>query len=124
MVGPQGASIQVFSGEYDQTEQLNQMQDAVTSGNFNAFIVYAIDGNGVIPGVQAALDAGIVVVGADVVIGPDRNSLVPYPANSIHRQYRWIQNQDRQMIVMACGMSILRSCLFNWRASAHRVQDH
>jgi ribose transport system substrate-binding protein len=104
MVGPQGASIQVFSGEYDQTEQLNQMQDAVTSGNFNAFIVYAIDGNGVIPGVQAALDAGIVVVGADVVIGPDRNSLVPYPglAAFIGSTGEIQGTGIGEMIVMAC----------------------
>lgn len=73
-----GGAVQVFSGEYNQTKQLNQMQDAITSGRFKAFIVYAISGTDVVSGVDAAVAAGIKVVGADVVIGSHPNSLVPY----------------------------------------------
>lgn len=99
-----GGSVQVFSGEYNQTEQLNQMQDAITSGRFQAFIVYAIDGNGVVPGVDAAQAAGIKVIGADVVIGDHPNSLVPYKGLDafVGRTGQLDGEGIGQMVVMAC----------------------
>jgi ribose transport system substrate-binding protein len=104
MLGDRG-TVQVFSGEFDQTEQLNQMQDAITSENFDAFVVYAIDGIGVVPGVEAALEAGIVVVGADVVIGENRNSLLPFEglAGFVGRTGEADGQGIGEMIVLACA---------------------
>lgn len=99
-----GGAVQVFSGEYNQTKQLNQMQDAITSGRFKAFIVYAINGTDVVSGVDAAVSAGIKVVGADVVIGSHPNSLVPYKGLSgfVGGTGKADGDYIGQLVVMAC----------------------
>ena len=73
-----GGNMEVFTASFDPAEQLNQIQDAITSGNFDAFIIYPIDGIGVTVGVDAAAEAGIQVIALDAVIGPDIGTLVPY----------------------------------------------
>jgi ribose transport system substrate-binding protein len=40
-----GASVDVFDGKFDAQEQFNQIQSALTSGKYNAFVVEANDGN-------------------------------------------------------------------------------
>lgn len=40
-----GADIDVFDGKFDAQEQFNQMQSALTSGKYNAFVVEPNDGN-------------------------------------------------------------------------------
>jgi ribose transport system substrate-binding protein len=39
-----GASVQIFDGKFDPTTQFNQLQAALASGKFNAFLVAAVDG--------------------------------------------------------------------------------
>lgn len=73
------AEVVNFSGEYDPLEQINQIQDAIASETFDALLVHPIDSNAVVPVVEDALKAGLVVVGADSPIGPDPDSLEPYP---------------------------------------------
>lgn len=73
------AGVVNFSGEYDPLEQINQIQDAIASENFDALLIHPIDSNAVVPIVEDALAAGLVVVGADSPIGPDPDSLEPYP---------------------------------------------
>lgn len=74
------AEVQVFSGEWDPLAQISQIEDATTTGNFDALIVHPIDNNAVVPAIEAALKKGIKVIGADAPIGPNVNSLDPYPA--------------------------------------------
>ena len=64
---------------YDAIAQSHQIQDAITSKKYDVFIIYACDGNAVVPDVKDALAAGIKVVAADVVIGPNTTSFAPYP---------------------------------------------
>ena len=73
-----GGTIEAFDAGFNAEEQLNQIEDAITSGNFDAFILYSVDGVGVTVGVDAAAEAGIPVIALDAPIGPDRTSLVPY----------------------------------------------
>lgn len=73
-----GGSIEAFDAGFNAEEQLNQIEDAITSGNFDAFILYSVDGVGVTVGVDSAAEAGIPVIALDAPIGPDRTSLVPY----------------------------------------------
>ncbi len=40
-----GAQIDVFDGKFDPQEQFNQLQTALTSGKYNAFVVEPNDGN-------------------------------------------------------------------------------
>lgn len=75
-----GGTVEIFGSDppFDATSQSNQMQDAIVSGNFDVFVIYAVDGNAVVPDVEDAIAAGIKVVAADVVIGPDARTYVPY----------------------------------------------
>jgi ribose transport system substrate-binding protein len=73
-----GGTVQAFNAGFDPAEQLNQIQDAITAGTFDAFIIYSVDGVGVTVGVDAAAEAGIPVISLDAPIGPDRQTLVPY----------------------------------------------
>ena len=73
-----GGTVEAFDAGFNAEEQLNQIEDAITSGNFDAFILYSVDGVGVTVGVDAAAEAGIPVIALDAPIGPDRTSLVPY----------------------------------------------
>ncbi|RCK74711.1 MAG: Ribose ABC transport system, periplasmic ribose-binding protein RbsB [Anaerolineae bacterium] len=73
------AEVVNFSGEYDPLEQINQIQDAIASKTFDVLLIHPIDSNAVVPAVQDALNAGLVVINADSPIGPDPNTLEPYP---------------------------------------------
>jgi len=74
-----GGTVEVFGADppFDATSQSNQIQDAIVSGNFDVFVIYAVDGNAVVPDVEDAIEAGIKVVAADVVIGPDARTYEP-----------------------------------------------
>ena len=73
------ATVDVFGSDppFDATSQSNQLQDAITSGKYDAFIIYAVDGNAVVADVEDAIAAGIKVIAADVVIGPDARTYEP-----------------------------------------------
>lgn len=75
-----GGTVDVFGSDppFDAISQSNQIQDAIVSGNYDAFVIYAVDGNAVVPDVEDAIAAGIKVVAADVVIGPDARTYEPY----------------------------------------------
>lgn len=73
-----GGTVQAFDAGFDPAEQLNQIQDAITAGEFDAFIIYSVDGVGVTVGVDAAAEAGIPVISLDAPINADRQTLVPY----------------------------------------------
>jgi ribose transport system substrate-binding protein len=73
------AEVVNFSGEYDPLEQINQIQDAIASETFDALLIHPIDSNAVVPVVEEALKAGLVVINADSPIGPDPDTLQPYP---------------------------------------------
>lgn len=73
------AEVVNFAGDYDSLKQIDQIQDAIASKNFDALLIHPIDSNAVVPVVEDALKAGLVVVGADSPIGPNPDSLEPYP---------------------------------------------
>ncbi|MFJ6215582.1 sugar ABC transporter substrate-binding protein [Streptomyces sp. NPDC092296] len=57
-----GASVDVFDGKFDAQVQYNQVQSAITSGKYNAFVLEANDGNllcNIIT--KTAANAGILV---------------------------------------------------------------
>lgn len=74
-----GATVDYFSAEFDTQEQINQIQDAMTSGRYDAFIIHPNDSNAVVPVVEEAIAEGYVVIAADGPIGPNTRSLEPYP---------------------------------------------
>ena len=72
-----GAEVQFFDPVFDANTQISQIQDAITAGDWDAFIVQANDGNAVIPVIEEALAAGIPVIGEFTPIGPDFGTLEP-----------------------------------------------
>ncbi|MEL6269708.1 MAG: sugar ABC transporter substrate-binding protein [Chloroflexota bacterium] len=99
-----GGSVVVFDAGFDPAEQLNQIEDAITSENFDAFIIYSVDGIGVTVGVDAAVEAGIPVIAMDAPINEDRTTLVPY--ENVSAQIARTGEGDGALlgeaIVMAC----------------------
>lgn len=65
-----GVKATFFDPNFNAQTQVSQIQDAITSGKYQAFIIQANDGNAVVPAVKSALKAGIVVVAEFTPIGP------------------------------------------------------
>lgn len=78
MLNEFNAEVDTYACEFDTQEQINQIQDAITMGVYDAFIIWPNDSNAVVPIIEEAVEAGIVVIGVGV-IGPDTRSLEPYP---------------------------------------------
>ena len=71
------ATARFFDPNFDSATQVAQIQDAITSGEFEAFVIQANDGNSVVPVVKEAIEAGITVVGEFTPIGTDYDSIEP-----------------------------------------------
>ena len=100
------ASVTVFDAVYDASKQYAQIQDAITSGKFDAFVISAVDGNALVPQIKKAISAGIRVACISAPCGPDLSSLKPqvkgltvHVGHSFAASGRTIGTQ----IVRACG---------------------
>jgi ribose transport system substrate-binding protein len=72
-----GGTVEVFDANFDGAAQLSQIQDAIASQKFNAFIVYPLDAAGVVPGVEEALAADIKVGVETTPVGKDASTADP-----------------------------------------------
>ncbi len=72
-----GASAKFFDPNFVATTQVNQMEDAITTGNYQVFIVQANDGLAVVPAVERAIKKGITVVGEFTQIGSRYDTIQP-----------------------------------------------
>ena len=68
--GKLGASITVFDAVFDASKQVTQVQDAITSRKFDAFVISAIDGNALVPQIKKAIAAGTRVACISAPCGP------------------------------------------------------
>ena len=66
-----------FDPNFDSTKQVAQIQDAITSGQYQVFVVQSNDGNAVVPPIKDAIKAGITVVGEFTPIGPRYDTIEP-----------------------------------------------
>ena len=100
-----GASLTTFApAAFSFEEQLNQLQDAITTGGFDAFIFYPADGVAATVAADMAAEAGIPMIALDATIHEDRHTLVPYRniAAQVARTGDGDGGQIGQAIVMAC----------------------
>lgn len=72
-----GATVTVFDAGFDQAKQIGQMQDAIASGQYDAFVVMPVNGAALVDVTKDAIDAGIKVVADWNNIGPDLASIEP-----------------------------------------------
>src|SRR5215207_6146994 len=64
-----GAKITEFDAQFKPEEQTKQLQDVIAAGKYDGIIVSAINGVGLIPDLQAAMDAGMEVAVLNQVVG-------------------------------------------------------
>ena len=64
-----GATVHFYDPNMNATTQAAQVEDAATSGSYNAMVVYSVAGETVVPGVKEALARHIKVVADFVPIG-------------------------------------------------------
>jgi ribose transport system substrate-binding protein len=73
---PKGSSVTYFPSTTP-TAQLQQVEDAVTTGRYNAILINPINQTTIIPAVKEAVAAHIKVVAFNDPIGPALNTLAP-----------------------------------------------
>lgn len=72
-----GVKAKFFDPNFDPAKQVSQMQNAIASGQYQAFVVQANDGNAVVPVIREAIKAGISVVAEFTPVGTDYSSIKP-----------------------------------------------
>lgn len=72
-----GIEIVEYDAQFTPGEQLKQVQDVISAGDFSGLIIAAMDGAAVIPDLQAAIQAGVPVVTLNQVVGEDLDTAEP-----------------------------------------------
>lgn len=99
------ASVKVFDGKGNPETQLNQVETAANTGQYDAFVIFPTDGNALVPAVQQAIGNGIKVVSIFTTIGKDPNDLkpqVPGLTSTVATQIDDSGKQIGQMTIEAC----------------------
>ena len=73
----QGVQVKFFDPNFDSAKQVSQIQNAITTGDYQAFVVQANDGNAVVPPIRDAIEEGITVVGEFTPIGTKYDTIEP-----------------------------------------------
>src|SRR3712207_6262073 len=73
----EGVQVEFFDPNFDSAKQVSQIQNAITKGAFQAFIVQANDGNAVVPPIREAIEEGVTVVGEFTPIGTKYDTIEP-----------------------------------------------
>ena len=104
--GKAKATVTQFDAGFDQNKQIRQIQDAIVSKKFDAFVITPVNGAVLVAPTEQAIKAGIKVVAIFNDIGPDLDSIKPQVKgiSSVIGQRLSINGQlIGQWIVNACG---------------------
>ena len=71
VAGAANVEMVEFDAQFNPDLQTTQLQDAITGGRYDGIILVAINGPGLVPDVEAALDAGLEVVLFNQIVGND-----------------------------------------------------
>jgi ribose transport system substrate-binding protein len=71
---PAGGSVRVYNANFDPQKQLQQCQDAISSGRYNAILLGAVSSPTGVPCVTAAKAAGIPVVTIEPPVGKNQDT--------------------------------------------------
>lgn len=72
-----GGELTVFDGQFDANKQLAQMQDAIATKQYDAFVVMPLNGALLAKPAAEAIAAGIKVVADWTDLGPELDSIAP-----------------------------------------------
>jgi len=119
------ATLKVFDANNSPQTQYSQLQDVITSGQYNGIILQPIFGTGLISLVQQAIAKGIKVVNMDQVLGPNYSTDAPQVkglAANVMFVPTEIGTKLGNMVVQACQSKNLNPCnvgyLYDIKASA------
>jgi ribose transport system substrate-binding protein len=99
-----GAEAKFFDPNFDPQKQVSQIQDALTTQQYQVFVVQANDGNAVVPAIKQAIDQGVTVVAEFTPVGPDYDTIEPQVPGMIFVGEAPVDNGRRlgQLGVQAC----------------------
>ena len=119
------ATLKVFDANNSPQTQYSQLQDVITSGQYQGIILQPIFGTGLISLVQQAIAKGIKVVNMDQVLGPNYSTDAPQVAGlaaNVMFVPTEIGTKLGNMVVQACQSKNLNPCnvgyLYDIKASA------
>jgi ribose transport system substrate-binding protein len=120
-----GAKVTVFDAANDPKKQLQQLQTAISSGQYKAIIVQPIFGPQLIPTVKQAIAKGIKVVNIDQILGTNPATAAP-PVKGLSGNVVFVQTQIGQkqgkLLVAACAKAQASPCnvgyLYSVKASS------
>lgn len=125
------ATLKVFDANNSPQTQYSQLQDAITSGQYNGIIVQPIFGTGLTGLVKQAIGKGIKVVNMDQILGPDLSTDQPQVAGlsaNVTFVPTDIGTKLGKLVVQACQAKNLSPCkvgyLYDIKASALDVAIH
>lgn len=72
-----GGTETFLNGDFSATTQVSQLEDEITSGQYNVFVIQANDGSAVVPEVKKAIKKGIVVVAEFTQVGSNYSEIAP-----------------------------------------------
>jgi ribose transport system substrate-binding protein len=94
-----------FDPNFNAQTQVSQIQDAITSGQYQAFVIQANDGNAVLPGIRQALKAHIAVVAEFTPVGSNYGTIKPPVAGMtfVGEAPVWNGQSLGKLAIQACG---------------------
>jgi ribose transport system substrate-binding protein len=101
----EGVEARFFDPNFDPATQVSQIQDAIASGEYDAFIVQSNDGNAVVPPIREAIEEGITVVGEFTPVGTRYDTIEPQVDGLIFVGEPPTENGEAlaEMAIDACG---------------------
>jgi ribose transport system substrate-binding protein len=72
-----GVQAKFFDPNFDAQKQVSQIEDALTTQQYQVFVVQANDGNAVVPAIKQAISQGVTVVGEFTPIGTRYDTIQP-----------------------------------------------
>jgi len=119
------ATVKVFDANNNPATQYSQLQDAITSGNYQGIITQPITSTNLIPLVQQAISKGIKVVNIDQILGPKLDTFqkqVQGLSGNVTFVPTELGNKFGALVVQACKANNLNPCnvgyLYDIKASA------
>ena len=119
------ATVKVFDANNNPATQLSQLQNAITSGNYQGIITQPIISTNLIPLVQQAVGKGIKVVNIDQILGPKLDTFqkqVQGLSGNVTFVPTELGNKFGALVVQACKANNLNPCnvgyLYDIKASA------
>jgi ribose transport system substrate-binding protein len=121
----ENATVKVFDANNNPATQYSQLQDAITSGNYQGIITQPITSTNLIPLVQQAISKGIKVVNIDQILGPKLDTFqkqVQGLSGNVTFVPTELGNKFGALVVQACKANHLNPCnvgyLYDIKASA------